>query len=215
VKLLRALQEREILRVGGTERVPIDVRIVAATNQDLEKGVREGRFREDLYYRLNVIPIVLPPLRDRRTDVPLLVEHFMAKYADPANPKTMSEAALAVLTAYGWPGNVRQLESVIERTLLLSEGAVIVPEDLPAAVRAGIGAPRGPLDIEIPDSGLDLDALERGLILKALEKAGGNVSRAARLLGLTRRTLQYRIEKIQAAPAPDGAPAAPKGAGPD
>ena len=216
VKLLRALQEREILRVGGTERVPIDVRIVAATNQDLEKGVREGRFREDLYYRLNVIPIVLPPLRDRRTDIPLLVEHFMAKYADAAAPKTMSEAALAVLSAYEWPGNVRQLESVIERTLLLSEGSVIVPQDLPAAVRAGIGAVRGPMDIEIPDSGLDLDELERTLILKALEKAGGNVSRAARLLGLTRRTLQYRMEKIQAAAtAPDGAPAAPKGAGPD
>jgi transcriptional regulator with PAS, ATPase and Fis domain len=215
VKLLRALQEREILRVGGTERVPIDVRIVAATNADLERAVREGRFREDLYYRLNVIPIVLPPLRDRRTDIPLLVEHFMARYTDPANRKEMSEAALSVLTAYGWPGNVRQLESVIERTLLLSEGDVIEPEDLPAAVRAGIGAPRGPMDLEIPDEGIDLDALERGLILKALDKAAGNVSRAARLLGLSRRTLQYRMEKIQAESAPDGAPTARKGAGPD
>jgi transcriptional regulator with PAS, ATPase and Fis domain len=212
VKLLRALQEREILRVGGTERVPIDVRIVAATNQDLEKAVREGRFREDLYYRLNVIPIVLPPLRDRRTDIPLLVEHFMAKYADAAKSKRMSEAALAVLSGYDWPGNVRQLESVIERTLLLSEGDVIVPEDLPAAVRAGIGRVRGPLDLEIPDSGLDLDELERSLIVKALEKAAGNVSRAARLLGLTRRTLQYRMEKIQTEAAPDGAAAARKGA---
>jgi len=215
VKLLRALQEREILRVGGTERVPIDVRIVAATNADLERAVREGRFREDLYYRLNVIPIVLPPLRDRRTDIPLLVEHFMARYTDPANRKEMSEAALSVLTAYGWPGNVRQLESVIERTLLLSEGDVIEPEDLPAAVRAGIGAPRGPMDLEIPDAGIDLDALERGLILKALDKAAGNVSRAARLLGLSRRTLQYRMEKIQAESAPDGAPTARKGAGPE
>jgi len=215
VKLLRALQEREILRVGGTERVPIDVRIVAATNQDLEKAMREGRFREDLYYRLNVIPITLPPLRDRRTDIPLLVDHFMAKYTDPASPKRMSEAALAVLTGYGWPGNVRQLESVIERTLLLSEGSTIVPEDLPAAVRAGIGVTRGPMDLEIPDSGIALDEVERRLILQALDKAGGNVSRAARLLGLSRRTLQYRMEKIQAEGAPDGTVAARKGAGPD
>ena len=215
VKLLRALQEREILRVGGTERVPIDARIVAATNQDLEKAVREGRFREDLYYRLNVIPIVLPPLRDRRTDIPLLVEHFLAKYVDPQARKQMSAAALRILIAYDWPGNVRELESVIERTLLLSEGSVIVPEDLPAGVRAGIGGVRGPMDLEIPDSGIDLDALERGLILKALEKAGGNVSRAARLLGLSRRTLQYRMEKIQAEAAPDGTAAARKGAGAD
>jgi len=215
VKLLRALQEREILRVGGTERVPIDVRIVAATNQDLDKAMREGRFREDLYYRLNVIPIALPPLRERRTDIPLLVEHFMAKYADPQARREMSEAALEVLAAYDWPGNVRQLESVIERTLLLSEGRVIGPADLPAAVRARIGTPRGPMDLDIPDSGIDLDELERGLILRALEKAAGKVSRAARLLGLSRRTLQYRMEKIQAEGARDGTAAARKGAGPE
>jgi DNA-binding NtrC family response regulator len=215
VKLLRALQEREILRVGGTERVAIDVRIVAATNQDLDKAVREGRFREDLYYRLAVIPIALPPLRERRTDIPLLVEHFLAKHADTSGRKEVSEAALKVLAAYDWPGNVRQLESVIERTLLLSEGDVITPEDLPAAVRAGIGAVRDGVDLEIPDSGIDLDELERRLILKALEKAAGNVSRAARLLGLSRRTLQYRMEKMQAEAAPDGTAAARKGAGPD
>ena len=127
----------------------------------------------------------------------------------------MSEAALEILTAYDWPGNVRQLESVIERTLLLSEGEVILPEDLPAAVRAGIGAARGPMDLEIPDSGIDLDELERGLILKALEKAAGNVSRAARLLRLSRRTLQYRMEKMQAEAAPDGTAAARKGAASD
>jgi DNA-binding NtrC family response regulator len=209
VKLLRALQEREILRVGGTERIHIDVRIVAATNQDLERAVREGRFREDLYYRLNVIPIVLPPLRDRRTDIPLLVDHFLVKYAG-GRSRGVTEDSLKTLMAYDWPGNVRELESVIERALLLGEGELIVPADLPASLRSGAGGPKRAMDLEIPDSGIDLEAVERSLILKALDKAGGNVTRAARLLGLSRRTLQYRIEKIQA--APEGAPGSPKGA---
>jgi DNA-binding NtrC family response regulator len=210
VKLLRTLQEREILRVGGTERVRVDVRIVAATNQDLEREVREGRFREDLYYRLNVIPIVLPSLRERRTDVPLLVEHFVAKYRGERR-RSVSPEALEILSAYDWPGNVRELESVIERALLLGEQDVILPEDLPAAVRARASAPAGAMDLEIPDEGIDLEAVERSLLLRALEKAGGNVSRAARLLGLSRRTLQYRMGKLQT--APDGAPPAPKSAG--
>jgi len=209
VKLLRALQEREIMRVGGTERIRIDVRIVAATNQDLDRAVREGRFREDLYYRLNVIPIVLPPLRERRTDIPLLVDHFIAKYSGTRR-RGVSEDALKILMAYDWPGNVRELESVVERALLLGERDLIVPADLPAPVRAGTSGPRGAMELEIPDSGINLDALERSLILKALDKAGGNVSRAARLLGLSRRTLQYRMEKMQS--APEGAPGAPKGA---
>jgi DNA-binding NtrC family response regulator len=209
VKLLRALQEREILRVGGTERIHIDVRIVAATNQDLERAVREGRFREDLYYRLNVIPIVLPPLRDRRTDIPLLVDHFLAKYAG-GRSRGVSEDALKTLMAYDWPGNVRELESVIERALLLGEGELIVPADLPASLRSGGGGPKRATDLEIPDSGIDLEAVERSLILKALDKAGGNVTRAARLLGLSRRTLQYRLEKME--DAPERAPDAPKGA---
>jgi DNA-binding NtrC family response regulator len=209
VKLLRVLQEREILRVGGTEAVPIDVRIVAATNRDLEQQVREGRFREDLFYRLNVIPIALPPLRERRTDVPLLVEHFLAKHGEPGRGRKMTPEALEALVAYGWPGNVRELESVIERTVLLADGEVIALEDLPAAVRmrraAGPGFP-----VDVPDEGLDLEALERSLIRRALEKAEGNVTRAARLLGLSRRTLQYRLEKIEG--APDGAAGAPDGA---
>ncbi len=196
VKLLRTLQEREIMRVGGTERIKVDVRIIAATNQDLERAVREGRFREDLYYRLNVIPIVLPPLRERRTDIPLLVEHFMSKYG-AGTRRTMGDEALKVLAEYDWPGNVRELESVIERALLLAEGDVILPSDLPAAVRAGLSLPRGPLALDLPEAGIDLEAVERSLVLKALEKAEGNVSRAARLLGLTRRTMQYRLEKIQ------------------
>jgi DNA-binding NtrC family response regulator len=209
VKLLRALQEREIMRVGGTERIRIDVRIVAATNQDLERAVREGRFREDLYYRLNVIPIVLPPLRERRTDIALLVEHFLAKYGGTRR-RGASEDALKTLMAYDWPGNVRELESVIERALLLGEGELIVPADLPASVRSGAGTAKRATDIEIPDAGIDLEAVERSLILKALEKAGGNVTQAARLLGLSRRTLQYRLEKIE--DAPERAPGAPKGA---
>jgi transcriptional regulator with PAS, ATPase and Fis domain len=196
VKLLRTLQEREIMRVGGTERIKVDVRIIAATNQDLERAVREGRFREDLYYRLNVIPIVLPPLRERRTDIPLLVEHFMKKYGADAK-RTIGDRALKALSDYDWPGNVRELESVIERALLLAEGDEILPSDLPAAVRAEISLPRGPLSLDIPESGIDLEAVERSLVLKALDKAAGNVSRAARLLGLTRRTMQYRLEKIQ------------------
>ncbi len=212
VKLLRTLQEREIMRVGGTERVKVDVRIIAATNLDLERAVREGRFREDLYYRLNVIPIVLPPLRERRTDIPLLVDHFLGKYG-PGRRKTVSPEALKVLVDYDWPGNVRQLESVIERAILLSEGDVLVPADLPAAVRARISTPRDAVGFEIPESGIDLEGVERSLILKALDKAEGNVSRAARLLGLSRRTLQYRLEKIQGSAAPDGAADARKGAG--
>jgi DNA-binding NtrC family response regulator len=196
VKLLRVLQEREIMRVGGTERVKVDARIVTATNHDLEKEVREGRFREDLYYRLNVIPILLPPLRERRTDVPLLIDHFLAKYAQPGRPREVGPEALEFMMAYDWPGNVRELESVIERALLLGEGDAVQPIDLPAAMRSRALGGRRAFGLEIPDDGIDLDDLERALIEKALKKAEGNVTRAARLLGLTRRTLQYRIEKI-------------------
>jgi DNA-binding NtrC family response regulator len=209
VKLLRALQEREIMRVGGTERIRIDVRIVAATNQDLERAVREGRFRRDLFYRLNVIPVVLPPLRERRTDIPRLAEHFLAKYGGRGK-KGIRPEALRELTAYDWPGNVRELESVIERAVLLSEHDQIVPDDLPAAVRARTIPSGGLMDLEIPDSGIDLERLETTLVLKALDKAGGNVTRAARLLGLSRRTLQYRLQRLQTARS--GAPAGRDGA---
>jgi two-component system response regulator AtoC len=194
VKLLRVLQEREILRVGGTERIPVDARIIAATNQDLEEAVAAGRFREDLYYRLNVIPVVLPPLRERRTDIPPLVEHFLRKFGGGSRREVAPEA-LEALMAYSWPGNVRELESVIERAVLLGEESVIGPGDLPAAVRARRS--RRDLGLEIPEEGINLDDLERALIRKALDRAEGNVTRAARLLGLTRRTLQYRIEKMQ------------------
>jgi DNA-binding NtrC family response regulator len=210
VKLLRVLQEREFLRVGGTEPVPVDVRVVAATNKDLEREVRAGRFREDLFYRLNVIPIALPPLRERRTDVPLLVEHFLSKHGEPGRARTIAPEALEALVAYGWPGNVRELESVIERTLLLADGDVIRLEDLPAAVRMRSRPGGSGIPVEIPEEGLDLEELERTLILRALDKAGNNQTRAARLLGLSRRTLQYRLEKMQG--APEGAVSAPNGA---
>jgi DNA-binding NtrC family response regulator len=209
VKLLRVLQERELLRVGGTQRVPVDVRVVAATNRDLEREVREGRFREDLFYRLNVIPIALPPLRARRTDIPLLVEHFLAKHGAPERPRRLAPEALEALVAYAWPGNVRELESVVERTLLLAEHEhEIRLEDLPASIRAR-PAPHQSVLAQIPDEGLDLEALERTLLRGALEKAGGNVTRAARLLGLTRRTLQYRLQKLDG--VRDGATTAPDG----
>ena len=208
VKLLRTLQEREIMRVGGTERIKVDVRIVAATNQDLERDVREGRFREDLFYRLNVIPIALPSLHERRTDIPLLVEHFLAKYG-AAGRRSVGQEALAMLVAYDWPGNVRELESVIERALLLGESDTIVPADLPASVRARRERAGAMPGIDIPDEGIDLDALEESLLLKALEKAGGNVSRAARLLGLSRRTMQYRMGKLQGTPAGTAAASGP------
>jgi two-component system NtrC family response regulator len=156
-----------------------------------------------------VIPIALPPLRERRTDIPLLVEHFLARHGEPGRRRKMTPEALEALVAYGWPGNVRELESVIERTLLLADGDVIALEDLPATVRMRRAAEPG-LPVDVPDEGLDLEALERGLIRRALEKAAGNVTRAARLLGLSRRTLQYRLEKIEG--APDGAAGAPDGA---
>ncbi len=159
--------------------------------------MREGRFREDLYYRLNVIPIALPPLRERRTDIPLLLEHFLAKYGGPSGRKVTDEA-LEALVAYDWPGNVRELESVVERAVLLAEGAVI-QKSRPARRRSGrhLSAHARPTASRSPTAGIDLDALERSLVLKALAKTDGNVTRAARLLGLTRRTLQYRLEKIQ------------------
>jgi len=204
VKLLRTLQEREIMRVGGTERIKVDVRIIAATNLDLQQAVRDGRFREDLYYRLNVIPILLPPLRERRTDIPLLVEHFVKKYG-AGKPRSISPAALKVLVEYDWPGNVRELEAVVERSLLLAEQDLVAPEDLPPNVRANISLTRGALGLEIPESGIDLEAVEKSLVLKALEKAQGNVTRAARLLGLSRRTLQYRLEKMQGGGDPSAA----------
>jgi two-component system response regulator AtoC len=186
-RLLRALQEGEVRPVGTNEPVAVDVRVVAATNKDLATAVKEGRFREDLYYRLAVVTIRIPPLRERREDVPLLAEHFAAKHAR-AEGAVVTPAALALLSAHAWPGNVRELENVIARALALNRSGVIVPEDLPEAVRglpAGLGAPGGH---ERPT----LAELERRYAATVLAEADGNKTRAAEILGIDRKTL-YRI----------------------
>ena len=194
-KLLRALQQKEIRRVGGNESIRVDVRIIAATNKSLTRLMQEGKFREDLYYRLNVLAILLPPLRERTTDIPRLVSHFIARHAADAgkNIRGIDDRALAVLMRHPWPGNVRQLESAIERAVLLAEGETIGIEDLPQEVRQKTDA--GVLAIEIPDTGISFEALEKQLLEQALQK-GRSVSAAARLLGMTRRTLQYRLKKF-------------------
>jgi len=217
VKLLRVLQDRRFRRLGGTEEVQADIRVIAATNQDLEKMVAEGRFREDLYYRINVIQVHLPPLRDRREDVPLLAEHFLAKYAQGVEKpvRAISHEALELLAAYGWPGNVRELENVIERAVALEQTPVVLPESLPAQVRAGGGSsvravggsagtaagattPSGGL----PDlkEGFDLEALGeefyRHYIALALERAGGVQSKAAEMLGMSFRSFRYYAKKF-------------------
>jgi len=175
--------------------VPVDVRIVAATNKNLTRLMREGKFREDLYYRLNVLTVLLPPLRERTTDIPRLVDHFIARHAGVAAKtiRGIDDQALDILMQYHWPGNVRQLESAIERAVLLCEGATIGPEDLPQEIRHR--REEGALGIEIPDAGISFEVLEKELLEQALRK-GRSVSAAARLLGLTRRTLQYRLKKF-------------------
>jgi DNA-binding NtrC family response regulator len=190
-KLLRVLEERKIVRLGGTSSIDIDLRIIAATNRELEAEIRAGRFREDLYYRLAVFPITVPPLAARRDDVPLLAAFFLREMRYP-HPD-IAPAALEVLRRHDWPGNVRELRNAVERATILARGA---PLDgsyfaLPSGAPAGtIG-----LDMEIPSDGIDLEKLEAHLIRRALLKSGGNKSQAARLLGMTRRTLYSRMEK--------------------
>jgi two-component system NtrC family response regulator len=190
-KLLRALQEREIEPVGGAPR-KVDVRVVAATNRDLEAAMAAGSFREDLYYRLAVIPVHLPPLRERRPDVPLLVRHFLAKHGGAA--VSVSERALARLAAYDWPGNVRELENAVERMLILRRGETIDEADLPPKVRRlQTSAPGGVLNL--PDEGYPLEELEKEAVLEALRRCDGNQTRAAAFLRIPRHVLVYRMEK--------------------
>jgi DNA-binding NtrC family response regulator len=190
-KLLRVLEERKVMRLGGTAPIDIDLRIVAATNRDLEEAIRAGRFREDLYYRLNVFPIQVPPLSARRDDVPLLAEFFLRELRYPH--LSLPPQALDALRAHDWPGNVRELRNVIERATILARGAPLETTHL-VVPRGGAAGPLSE-DLEIPDGGVDLEKLEANLIRKALVKAGHNKSQAARLLGMTRRTLYSRMEK--------------------
>ncbi len=201
IKLLRVLQERRIRRVGGTEEIAVDVRVITATNQNLEQMVREKRFREDLYYRINVIAIHMPPLRDRAEDIPALAEHFLDKYRGVMGKpvrKGLSKGTMVRLEAYGWPGNVRQLENVIERAVALETGDEIQADSLSPEVRAGSSAVGEP-ELTLPKGGLDveshLESLREGYMLKAMEQTGGVQTRAAELLGMTFRSFRYFAKK--------------------
>ena len=195
-KLLRAIQEKEIRRVGGKINIPVDVRIISATNKDLEQELRRGSFREDLFYRLNVIRISLPPLRERGRDIITLADFFVKKYSATSGipVEGISKPALKLLMDYSWPGNVRQLESVIERGVLMSEGELVRPEDLPSEIQQE-RVHGGTLAFDFPAEGISFEDLERDLIITAMERAGWVIGKAAPLLGLSYKTLQYRLDK--------------------
>jgi len=196
-KLLRALQERKIRRVGGTHEIAIDVRVVAATNRDLRAMVADGRFRDDLYYRINVLSIDVPPLRERREDIPVLIDYFLKKHTRNTSRlvRGLTPETKKLMTEYSWPGNVRQLESAIERAILLCEGDYITVEDLPSDVRQDVG-PVSDGAFKLPSEGINFEDVERDLITQAMEQTDYNITKAAKLLGLTFRTLQYRLEKF-------------------
>jgi len=195
VKLLRALQEREIIPVGGTKPIKIDVRLVAATNADLERDVREGRFRADLFYRLNVIPIHLPTLRQRVDDIPILVDFFLKRFMGPNGPKRLTKSAIEALGQYPWPGNVRELENVIERSVILSDQDEIDVRDLPERIILG-DSTRSRLVIDHPD--MSLDELEREYIFRVLEHTGGQKKRASEILGINASTLYRKLQGYKA-----------------
>jgi two-component system response regulator HydG len=194
-KLLRVLQEREFEPVGSSRTVKVDVRVIAATNKDLGKEIKEGRFRDDLFYRLNVIPIHLPPVRERKEDIPALANHFLSLYREKNKKeiKEISPKALDLLIRHDWPGNIRELENCLERAVIVARGELIAPADLPPAIQ---NLPAGKEDAEIPfPAGISLQEAEKALILKTLEDAGGNRSRAAEILGINRRTLQMKLKE--------------------
>jgi two-component system, NtrC family, response regulator HydG len=200
VKLLRVLQEREFTRVGGEELIRVDVRVIAATNRDLLRAVTEGRFREDLYYRLNVVNLRVPPLRERKEDIPLLAQHFLKIFAERNRKalKGFTPRALDRLLRYHWPGNVRELMNTVERGVVLSRADVLDEEDVAPVLEAD--SPRAPADPAAASAGGDtsLESVEKATILKTLEEAGGNKSEAARRLGITRRTLHLKLKKYGA-----------------
>jgi two-component system response regulator PilR (NtrC family) len=201
VKLLRVLQDKEFKRVGGTEDIRVDVRIIAATNKDLEEAVKEKRFREDLFYRLNVIQIKLPPLRDRKEDIQILASHFLKKYSQELSKaiSRISPEALQILLNYEYPGNVRELQNIIERAVALEGGQELTPHNLRSYLSEQPLLKKGPVDIEIPNEGIDLEKmvedLERSLLLKALDRTKGVKKKAAELLHINFRSMRYRLEK--------------------
>ena len=196
-KLLRALQEREIRRVGGNRTIKVDVRVVAATNRDLRAMVADGRFRDDLYYRINVLSVDVPPLRERREDIPVLIDYFLKKHTRNTSRlvRGLTPETKRLMLNYGWPGNVRQLESAIERAILLCEGDLITVEDLPLEVRQE-SRPQAEGAFKLPPEGIAFEDVERSLIMQAMEQTDYNITKSAKLLGLTFRTLQYRLEKF-------------------
>ena len=189
VKLLRVLQESEVQRLGSNQTIRVDVRLVAATHQDLEHACSEGGFREDLYYRLKVVEIHVPPLRERVGDVALLAEHFLEKYAQPGSPRSIAPEALQLLSAHDWPGNVRQLENLINAIAVTCESSAIKPADLPGEIR---DTTRPPIPVA---AGFDLQAMERQLIQRALDRTSGNRTRAAKLLGISRHVLLNKLKR--------------------
>ena len=222
VKLLRVLAEREIDRLGSTKPTPIDIRVITATHRNLEESMRAGKFREDLFYRLNIIPINLPPLRERKTDIPLLANHFLKQLNGTAESKTISDEAMRFLVNYSWPGNIRELANFVERMLVLSISSTITPRDLPEKVIGNIskekwqplheeeeGNPAQMLQqslkqsfhVGIPEDGINLkktvEEFEKELLLEALEKTGWIKNKAANLLGLNRTTLVEKLKKLQ------------------
>ncbi len=201
VKLLGAIQNKIITPVGGTEEIEVDVRIISASNRDLEAEVKNGNFREDLYWRLNVIPITLPPLRERKGDIPKLATHFLEKYATEQGKQisSISPGAMALIEEYDYPGNVRELENIIERAISLETGTVMTPQSLPARLREKT-PPSDAVALELSSEGIDLEEtlseIERKLLEQAIETAGGVKSKAAELLGLSFRSFRYRLEKF-------------------
>jgi two-component system, NtrC family, response regulator AtoC len=198
-KLLKVLETKRFKRLGGTEDHLVDLRVIAATNKDLEEAVRNGVFREDLYYRLKVVPILLPPLRERRDDIPLLLESYMAKYNAEFRKSfgRVSNDALQLLMAYSWPGNVRELRNVVERILILENGETILPEHLPPEIISPGESPQPQSLFRLPPSGISLEELERDCVRQALQMANGNQTRAAQLLGISRDALRYRMQKLE------------------
>lgn len=197
VRLLRVIQEREIDKIGFPKPIPINVRIIAATNRDLRARIDDGQFREDLFYRLSVVAIELPPLRERRDDIPLLLQHFLRKQCERyklAIP-SLTDDAVDLLTRYAWPGNVRELENVIERLVVLGQSSVIHSEQLPPQVRQAKSRVSA-INLKLPDEGIDLEEIEKEIIVQALEKHDWNQARAARYLNISRKTLIYRMEKF-------------------